>query len=177
MARLVVEEHPSLPDSVTLEVLPQEVEAFIPEEANYVRATYYPASASGGVPSTFVLSVEEFNNLSPTEDMETVLIEALRSQQGEEGRRRGRQRRRQAGQRRPRVDYTDPMHAGEPHRGRITDAEKEYFRNNLSEVNERLVRDGLRTIDPSDPEMAERYGLTSRQTDAVEEQLEEETGL
>jgi hypothetical protein len=53
--------------------------------------------------------------------------------------------------------------AGEPHRGRITDAEKEYVRNNLAQVNARLERDGYRTIDPEDPDMAERYGLITQQ--------------
>jgi hypothetical protein len=63
-----------------------------------------------------------------------------------------------------RIDYTSSEHAGEPHRGRITDAEKEYVRNNLEEVNARLERDGYRTIDPNDPKMAERYGLSPAPT-------------
>jgi hypothetical protein len=33
----------------------------------------------------------------------------------------------------------------------------------VEEVNARLERDGLRTIDPSDSEMAERYGMTAQQ--------------
>jgi hypothetical protein len=97
--------------------------------------------------------------------METVLSDALATQQEREGRRRSRRGRRTTAERKPRTDYTSPEHAGEPHRGRITDAEKayiqqEYERDNLADVNERLERDGLRTIDPEDPEMAERYGLT-----------------
>ncbi len=35
LARLVIEEHPELPDSVTLEVLPEEVEDKLPEEQNF----------------------------------------------------------------------------------------------------------------------------------------------
>ncbi len=169
MARLVVEEHPDLPDSVTLEVLPEEVVDKLPQEQNYVRATYFPPSKSGGVPITFVLSVEEFNNLSTVWDMETVLADALRAQQEEEGRRRGR-RRRGAGERRQRIDYASPEHAGEPHRGRITDAEKEYVRNNLAEVNRRLRENRMREIGPTDPEMAEKYGLTETPTERVEEE-------
>jgi hypothetical protein len=34
-----------------------------------------------------------------------------------------------------------------------------YVRNHLDEVNERLVAQGLRPIDPNDPRMRERYGL------------------
>lgn len=163
LARIVVEEHPNLPDSVTLEVLAEEVEDKLPEEQNYVRATYYPSDVSGGEARSFVLSVEEFNNLSTDWDMEAILSDAYREQQEREGRRRGRRGRR-GGERRPRVDYSSPEHAGEPHRGRITDAEKEYVQQNLEEVNARLERDGLRTIDPNDPDMAERYGLTPAST-------------
>jgi hypothetical protein len=162
LARLVVEEHPNFPDSVTLEVLPDEVEDKLPEEQNYVRVTYFPPSENGGEGRSLVLSVEEFNSLSTDFDMETVLENALREQQEREGRRRGRRGRRAAGERRARVDYSSPDHAGEPHRGRITDAEKEYVQENLDEVNARLERDGHRPIDRNDPDMAERYGLTGQ---------------
>jgi len=160
LARLVVEEHPNLPDSVTLEVLPDEVEDKLPEEQNYVRVTYFPPSENGGEERSLVMSVEEFNSLSTDFDMDTVLEDALREQQEREGRRRGRRGRRGTGERRPRVDYSSPEHAGEPHRGRITDAEKEYVRNNLGEVNARLERAGHRIIDPENAGMAERYDLS-----------------
>jgi len=171
LARLVVEEHPGLTESVTLEVLPSEVEGRIPEERNYVRGTYYPSSESGGSPQSFIMAVEDFNNLSQREDMATVLQNALREQQEQDSRRRGRRGgRRATGQRRQRRDFASPEHAGEPHRGRITDAEKEYVRNNLAEVNRRLREKGMREIDPSDPEMTERYGVSAPAEDTVEEE-------
>jgi len=160
LARIVVEEHPNLEDSVTLEVLAEEVEDQLPVEQNFVRVTYFPPSESGGEERSLVLSVEEFNSLSTDFDMDTVLEDALREQQEREGRRRGRRARRGTGEKRARVDYSSPEHAGEPHRGRITGAEKEYVQNNLEEVNARLERDGHRTIDPNDRDMADRYGLT-----------------
>jgi hypothetical protein len=52
-----------------------------------------------------------------------------------------------------------PKHAGEPHRGRITEAEKSYVREHLDQVNKRLRGKGMRTIDANDPTMRERYGL------------------
>ena len=179
LARLVVEEHPNLPDSVTLDVLPNEVEEVMPEEQNYVRLTYYPAEESGGAAKTFMLPLADFNNLARREDMATVLQNALREQQEEQvDRRRGRRGgRRATGQRRQRRDFASPEHAGEPHRGRITDAEKEYVRNNLRKVNARLDRNGYRTIDPNDPEMAERYGLHATQTAAVEEEMQDQANL
>jgi hypothetical protein len=172
MARLVIEEHPDLSDSVTLEVLPEEVEDKLPQEANYVKATYFPPSVSGETPRTFVLTLEELNNLSPERDMETVLTDAYRAQQEEEGRRRVRRGRRQGGKRRPRRDFTSPEHAGEPHRGRVSDEEKQYVRENLDAVNARLREKGLPEIDPTDPEMTERYGLTPTAEDTVEEELQ-----
>src|SRR3712207_2275781 len=134
LARVVIEEHPELPESVTLEVLPSEVESQLPEEQNYVRGTYYPSPESGGVVRSFIMPVEDFNNLSQRADMATVLQNALSAQQEQEGRRRGsRGGRRATGQRRRRRDFASPEYAGLPHRGRITDAEKEYVRNNLEE--------------------------------------------
>src|SRR3712207_1714715 len=171
LARVVVEEHPDITESVTLEVLPSEVEDSLPEEQNYVRGTYYPSPESGGVLRSFIMAVEDFNNLSQREDMTTVLQNALREQQEQDDKRRSRRGgRRATGQRRQRRDFTSPEHAGEPHRGRITDAEKEYVRNNLEEVNKRLAAQGIREIDPNDPEMAERYGVTATAEDTVEEE-------
>jgi hypothetical protein len=51
------------------------------------------------------------------------------------------------------LNIASPEHAGEPHRGRTTEAEKEYVRTHLDEVNERLAAKGLRPIDPNDPRM------------------------
>ena len=60
------------------------------------------------------------------------------------------------------VEYASPEHAGEPHRGRITEAEKAYVREHLDQVNRRLRGKGMRTIDPADPTMRERYGLSEQ---------------
>ena len=84
---------------------------------------------------------------------------ALRAKHEEETRRRSRRSRGRGVERHPRVDYTSPEHAGEPHRGRITDEEKQYIRENLGSVNVCLREQGMREIDPSDPQMAERYDL------------------
>jgi hypothetical protein len=58
------------------------------------------------------------------------------------------------------VDYSSVEHAGRPHRGVTTDAEKETVRANLDAVNERLAREGHRRIDLADAELVERYGLS-----------------
>jgi hypothetical protein len=178
LARVVVEEHPELTEPITLEVLPDEVEAAIPEEQNYVRLTYYPAEASGGEPKTVMLPLEEFNNLAQSEDMATVLQNAQAQQQEQDGRRRGRRSgRRATGQRRQRIDYASPEYAGLPHRGRITNAEKEYVRNNLDEVNQRRVQQGYDPIDPADPQMASKYGLAASEPDIVEQEMQDQANL
>jgi hypothetical protein len=41
----------------------------------------------------------------------------------------------------------------------VTEAEAEVVRASLTAINERLAREGLRLIDPSDPAHAERYGF------------------
>jgi hypothetical protein len=178
LARIVVEEHPELTEPIILEVLPDEVEAAIPEEQNYVRLTYYPAEASGGEPKTVMLLLEEFNNLAQSEDMATVLKNAQAQQQEQDGRRRGKRgSRRGTGQRRERKDFASPEYAGLPHRGRITNAEKEYVRNNLDAVNERRVKQGHDPIDPADPEMASRYGLTASEPDIIEQEMQDQANL
>lgn len=164
LARLVVEDHPDISDSVTLEVLPEEIEGQLPEEQNYVRVTYFPPSGSGGDQRTLVLSIEEFNALSEF-DMEQVLTAAQRAEQEQDGRRRGRRGRRGAGERKQRIDYASPEHAGLPHRGRVTDAEREYVRSNLDAVNERRVQAGHDPIDLTDPKQAEKYGLSEPPSD------------
>jgi hypothetical protein len=60
---------------------------------------------------------------------------------------------------RGKVNYATLEHAGEPHRGRITEAEKELVRKNLDQINRRLREAGQREIDPSDQAMRDRYGL------------------
>ena len=56
--------------------------------------------------------------------------------------------------------YATLEHAGEPHKGRITEAERELVRDHLDTINERLAAQGQRTISLDDPEHVERYGLT-----------------
>ena len=43
------------------------------------------------------------------------------------------------------LDYSTLEHAGKPHRGKTTDAEKETVRGNLAVINERLMSDGVRS--------------------------------
>jgi hypothetical protein len=61
--------------------------------------------------------------------------------------------------RRPSTDYSSPEFAGNPHRGRVTEAEAAYVREHFDEVNKRLSAEGKPILDPSDPKTKKRYGL------------------
>jgi hypothetical protein len=67
------------------------------------------------------------------------------------------------------VDYSTLEHAGKPHKGKVTDTEKQLVQDHLGEINERLVRQGLRTISLADPEHVERYGLQDAARDRTAE--------
>ena len=163
-AQLIVEHHPDFQEPITLDVLPQEVERVFAgqeREQQYVVLRYQPQN---GDAQQIVMPVGEFNALASVQDMQQVLEAAHRNQQQEQRRQRG--GRRQGGRRgssgqqqRERIDYATREHAGEPHRGRVTDSEKAYVSEHLEEVNKRLRGQGMRAIDPNDPEMVERYGL------------------
>jgi hypothetical protein len=159
-ARLVVEKHPDFKEPVSLDIHPEEViGALEAQEPRFVVLTYYPPAGLGEQPRQAVMPVEEFNALARDRDMTEVLANANRTQQEERRYTRGRRRGGRQQRSRERVDYTTPEHAGEPHRGIISDAEKQYVRENLKAVNKRLRGQGIREIDPADPRMAERYGL------------------
>jgi hypothetical protein len=58
-----------------------------------------------------------------------------------------------------RTDYSSPEYAGMPHRGRVTEAEAAYVRDNLTEVNRRRQEAGHAALDPSDEKTKNRYGF------------------
>ncbi len=164
LARLVVEGYGELQGAeIALDVKPSEIEGEIPDNEDLVVLSYYPPGAASG--RRFFMERTDFEKLAPGADMAKVLQTAQSAQSLEEAHRRRGRRRAQTIQT-EKINYASPQHAGEPHRGRATEAEKQYVRAHLTEVNARLARDGYRTIDPKDPKMAERYGLEAAQAAA-----------
>jgi hypothetical protein len=163
--RLVVE-HPDFPDPVPLDVLPKEVDKDLTSAERYVLLTYTRPGESSS--ERFVLDLDTFNGLAKGRSMEEVLQDALatyraqqtlqRRQQAAAPQPEARRRAAPSGQT-PKKDYASLDFAGEPHRGRITDAEKRIVQEHFDEVNKRLSEKGLRPIDPADPKMKERFGL------------------
>ncbi len=150
LARIVIHEHPELGDS------PVEIEALADEAAAIEKAAlrvavveiYLPGEDE---PRRVTMEAAAFDELAADKPMSELLLTA----------RPARPARRAKAAAAPRsINYDTLEHAGEPHKGRITEAERELVRDHLDAINDRLVAQGLRTIDPDDPEHAARYGLS-----------------
>lgn len=155
LGRLVVHQHPELQQfPIELDVLPEEIKT-LEAATQLVVLEYFAPGARRS--QRLTVTLEDFNRLAPDgTDMKAVLFQALIGRSGQPGRSADGQ---SAARRRAKVDYTTLDHAGEPHRGRITETEKRLVRENLDEVNRRLRAKGMREIDPSEESMRERYGL------------------
>jgi hypothetical protein len=162
-ARLIVE-HPDYTEPIGLDVLADEVAPYLTEE-NSRFVVLSLSDPDNPNQNRYVISVEEFDRLFQSGDSTSVLQEAFETQQQEQEAAissRGRGKRGAASgstSTRERIDYASPEHAGMPHRGTISEAEKEQVRNNLDEVNRRRREQGHDEIDPTDPRMATRYGF------------------
>ena len=157
LGKLVVHEHPEYADlPVTLEVLPEEVES-LKGTSRFVTVEWIqPGSRKG---ERFTISLEDFNLLSTPGAMDSAIQDALIAKHRSRPRQQAASTQTGGGRSRSKVNYATLEHAGEPHRGRITEAEKKLVRDNLDKINQRLRDSGLREIDPSDPAMRDRYGL------------------
>jgi hypothetical protein len=150
-ARIVVAEHPCLPDG------PVEIEALTAEATDIEKAggqaalvdLYFPGDDQ---PRRVVLDVAEFDKLATDKPMSEILATARPA-------RRASRAATAAASREDRANYATIEHAGKPHKGKTTDAEKRLVREHLDEINERLAAQNLRTISLTDPEHVERYGL------------------
>ena len=156
LGRLVVLEHPDIGEPATLEVFAEEVEGLQSAE-RIVRLQWTPPGARQ--PQTLTVPQAQFDALAQDGDMKAVLVRAITTAHERAGTGRAATRPRRGAGGRGKVNYASLEHAGEPHRGRITEAEKELVRGNLDKVNKRLRDQGMREIDPSDATMRERYGL------------------
>jgi hypothetical protein len=150
-ARIVICEHPELGDS------PVEIEALADEARQIEKAAvevavvdlYFPGEDQ---PRRVAMDVGEFDKLATDKPMSELLITARPA-------RRATRSATTSPTRESRVNYATLEHAGKPHKGKTTDAEKQLVRDHLDEINERLAAQNLRTISLDDAEHIERYGL------------------
>ncbi len=164
LARIVVHEHPELGDGpVEIEALSDEAEAM--EQAALRVAVVDLYLRDDIEPRRIVMEADAVDKLATDTPMSELLIAA----------RPARRRAPAASSSRgDRIDYATLEHAGKPHKGKTTDTEKQLVRDHLAEINERLTREGFRTISLTDPEHVERYGLDQL---ARERTMELEFGL
>jgi len=152
VVRIVVEQHPALDNGpVEIEAAEEEAESIRKGALSVVSLKLY--QGDGSAPEAVTMEIEAFNHLAAGMDMGEIIRRAAPAYAP-----------RKAARPTPaatvdKLDYTALEHAGKPHRGKTTDAEKETVRNNLPAINERLERDGIRTIDLDNAEHVARYGL------------------
>ena len=171
LARIVIHEHPELGDGpVEIEALTDEAEVI--EQAALRVAVVDVYLPDDIVPRRIVMEADAFDKLASQSPMDELLSAARPARRGLKASAGGPSRG-------DRLDYATLQHAGKPHKGKVTDAEKRLVRDHLDEINERLAGQGLRTISLTDPEHVERYGLRqlARQGEAeLELGLAEEDG-
>lgn len=152
VVRIVVEQHPALENApVEIEVAQDETERIRKGALEVVTLKLYPGSGSQS--ETVTMEIEAFNKLAGEMDMADVVRQA--------GPAYPPRKQPAPAQAAEKLDYASLEHAGKPHRGKTTDAEKETIRGNFDKINERLEQAGLRTIRLDDAEMVARYGLES----------------
>jgi len=163
LARIVVHEHPELSDGpVEIEAFSEEAEAI--EQAALRVAVVDLYLRDDIEPRRVILEADAFDKLATQSPMSELLISAVAARPA----RRGSRAQANGASRSDRLDYGTLEHAGKPHKGKITDTERQLVRDHFDEINNRLVRQGLRAISLGDPDHVERYGL---------EQLARERGL
>jgi hypothetical protein len=162
LARIVVHEHPELVDGpVEIEALTDEAEA-IEQAALRVAVIdlYLPDDLE---PRRIVMEADVFDKLATENPMDQLLIAARPV------RRTPRTSVNGNGSRGDRPDYSTLEHAGKPHKGKVTDVEKQLVRDHLDDINQRLAGQGLRTISLADPDHVERYSLQDSAQDRTAE--------
>lgn len=158
-AIVTVTSHPDLEQSVRLDARPSEL-ARLGELS--IEAVSLQVAQPDEEPTVHILPIEKFNELAAEGmDMAAILAGATPTAVALAARRRNHNRRSDGG---PLINYGDPQYAGMPHKGKIGDDEKRIVQQNLEEVNARLTAQGVRTIDPTNPEHADRYGLSDAAT-------------
>jgi len=152
LVRIVVREHPELDgQAVEFEGHRDEVESLLGKALQVTEVElYFPGEDE---PRRLIVDTAVFDKLATARSMAELLIAAAPAKRAPSTRTAA------AAPRKERLDYTTLEHAGKPHRGAVTDAEKQLVREHLADINKRLAADGMRTIDPADPDHADRYGL------------------
>ncbi|WP_406210132.1 hypothetical protein OH807_40080 [Kitasatospora sp. NBC_01560] len=152
LVRIVVREHPDLVDGpVEIEALAEELSAV--EELALDLVTFELHHPDAEEPQTVVMEAATFDRLASAGPMAEVLRGAKRVTRSVPAQAQP------APSSKDRINYASLEHAGKPHKGRTTDAEKQLVQQHLDEINEQLAAHGIRTVDLGNPDHVTRYGL------------------
>jgi hypothetical protein len=153
LARIVIHEHPELGGGpVEIEVLADE--ALAVEQAAVPVAVMELHLPGDGEPRRVAMELDAFDQLATDKPMAELLVAARPARRSTKATATSSPR----GER-PGSGYGTLDTAGRPHKGKITDIERQLVRDHLDEINQRLTAEGQRTISLTDPEHVERYGL------------------
>lgn len=176
LSRIVVLEHPELGDSpVEFEALTDEARAIEKSAVSVaVLELYLPGEEE---PRRVTVDLDQFDGMATDTPMSELLLTARPARKTSRAASaissRGSRASSGGGAAASKVNYSTLEHAGEPHKGKITDAERQLVQQHFEEINDRLVNQGLRTISLADPDHVERYGLA----ELAREQLGEQDAL
>jgi hypothetical protein len=156
LVEVVVTDHPELDQPVRLEAMPGELELLgkLALKEPVVLDVRQPEEEE---PQRYVLTVPNFNKLAT--DKDKPMSEILASAKAVVPPKPQRRSHNRTANGEPLRDFSTLEHAGAPHKGKVGEGEASLVRENLEAVNERLAAQGLRTIDPTNPEHAKQYGF------------------
>lgn len=154
LAGLVVTQHPELDRAVRIEALPGELEMLgkVALKDPVIVDVTMPGEEA---PQRYVLTVANFGKLATHKSM-TEVLEGAEPVAPPKPLRRSHNR---TASGEALISYGTIEHAGEPHKGKIGEREAQLVREHLDEINERLAAQGIRTINPENPEHVKLYGL------------------
>jgi hypothetical protein len=153
LARIVVHEHPELGGG-PVEIEVHADEARVIEQAAVQVAVvdlYFPGQDA---PQRAYMDLAAFDELSTEQPMSELLTSARPARRGAKSSSSA------SPARADRLNYSSLEHAGRPHRGKVTDEEKQLVQKNFDEINDGLAAAGLRRISLSDPDHVDRYDLS-----------------
>ena len=146
LANITVVDHPDLEAPVRIDALPEELAQL--GKFSLAAVTLEVTMPGEEEPTRHVLTTANFGKLATDRPMDEVLAGAEPVTKRRAGGGNGEAR-----------DHNSLEWAGTPHKGKTSPEEAALVREHLEEINARLVSQGLRPVDPNNPEHARRYGF------------------
>lgn len=167
LVKVTVFEHPEIEEPVQLETTVAEIEQVGKLALTKIVEIEVKMPGEDEEPQRYVLTQANFAKLAGEKPMKEVLEDAKEvdikrvTVAGDVGLAA------MNGARKEVRDHSSIDWAGTPHKGKTSPEEASMVRRNLDAVNARLAEQGLRTIDPKNPDHARRYGFPIEEAPAA----------